>query len=217
MDRTLPQRLYLLSFDPEKNRLDAASTLVRGPSLRAAALAELTLQGLLQDEKGKAVRNTAAAAPADPFLAEVLELASPDERTHWFTLVDRGWHKAESTVRDGLEALGDISSTRRKVLGVFPSRQVRLTEPARLSGLRENVRDAVLLDRDPASVPVQDAILAALAADADVYSVFTVKERWRHRKAFAGLGKYVDGVLPGLRTATVAAMSARRSSAPVST
>ncbi|MBN6036562.1 GPP34 family phosphoprotein [Amycolatopsis sp. 195334CR] len=209
MNPTLPQRLYLLVFRPEENKLDSASALVRGQLVRAGAVAELRLTGLLHDHGGKAVPNPATPPPRDPFLAEVFH----DAPRTWFNLVDRNWHKAERTVRDQLEAAGAVTVGKGRALGLFPTREPSLAEPRRVGALREQVRNAVLLGHDPAGVPVADAVMAVLTADCDVRSVFTPKERRAHKPALTALRNHVDAVLPGLRKATELSIAARRAGA----
>ncbi|WP_410656988.1 GOLPH3/VPS74 family protein [Amycolatopsis sp. lyj-112] len=208
MDLTLPQRLYLLIFNLDKNKLDSASALVRGQLMRAGAMAELTIAGLLGDQDGKVSRDATAPPPGDPFLAEVFDDVSPDKPRSWFRLVDRNWHKAEATVRDQLEAAGTVTVTRGRMLGVFPTRRIALGDPRQVAALRENTRNAVLLGRDPATLPIEDAVVAVLAADGDLYSVFTPKERRAHKPALTALRDHVDATLPGLRKAAGRALAA---------
>ncbi|OZM71285.1 GPP34 family phosphoprotein [Amycolatopsis antarctica] len=213
MDLTLPQRLYLLIFNLEKNKLDSASALVRGQLMRAAAVGELTITGVLRDVGGKAVRDAATPPPSDSFLAEVFYDVSPEKPRKWFSLVDENWHKAEATVRDQLEASGAITVDRSRMLGIFPTRRTTPGDPAQVSALRENIRNAVLLARDPATLPPEDAVLAVLAADGDLYSVFTPRQRRENKQALTALRDHVDATMPGLRRATGLSMAARRAGA----
>ncbi|MFC4563818.1 GPP34 family phosphoprotein [Nocardiopsis mangrovi] len=214
MDWTLPQRLYLLNFDLDKNKIDSSTALVRGQLMRGAAVAELAIAGLLSDQDGKAVRSGAAAEPpSDPFLAEVLSSASPTEPRRWFTVVDRNWHRAEAAVRDQLEEQGAITVHRGRALGVFPTRRPSLRDPGQVAGLRESTRNTAFLGRDPATVPVEDAVLAVLAADGDVCCTISRKERREHKQALTALRDHVDAVLPRWRKAVGLSMTARRTAA----
>ncbi len=214
MKQPLPQRMYLLCWDGDKNRLDPASVLARGPLLRAAAVAELTLGGLLQDLDGKAGRTPQAArTPDDPFLAQVLDGVPPDRPRRWASVLDRDWHQAEAAVRDQLEAAGALAVERRRALGLFPVRRVTVTDPDRARTLRERVRNAVLGGHDPAGVAIEDTSLALFAANGDVHTVFTPRERRAHRKAFRAIADHVDTVLPGLRKGLIWSVAARRSAA----
>ncbi|WP_031464899.1 GOLPH3/VPS74 family protein [Sciscionella sediminilitoris] len=210
MNPTLPQRLYLLCFDPGRNKLDTASVLVRGSLLRAAAVAELRMRGLLSDRDGRAVRETSATRPSDPFLAGVLDHVSPHKPCRWFTLLERDWYKAEKTVREQLEANGPVIGNRVRRLGILPGKEFSLADPGQVSALRENTRNTVLRHGDPAVSPVEMAVLAVFSADGDVRSVFTTKERREHKQAIKALRARVEDELPGLRKALGYAIAARR-------
>ncbi|PSK99992.1 Golgi phosphoprotein 3 GPP34 [Murinocardiopsis flavida] len=213
MDLTLPQRLYLLNFDLAKNKVDSNTALVRGQLMRAAAIAELTIAGVLTDQGGKAARDPGASPPGDPFLAEVFEDASPDKARSWFKLVDRNWHKAEATVRDQLEAAGAVGVVRRRALGIFPTATPSLRDPGEVRGLREAVRSAALLGRDPATLPIDEVVLAVLAVDGDVCCTVGRKERREHKPQLTVLREYFDTVLPRQRKAAGLSMTARRTAA----
>jgi hypothetical protein len=66
---SLPGQLYLLAYDPRKERLTARTQL--GYLMRAAALTELRLRGHIADE-GRKVRVTNPGGVADPVLGAVL-------------------------------------------------------------------------------------------------------------------------------------------------
>ncbi|GAB3494701.1 GOLPH3/VPS74 family protein [Nocardiopsis coralliicola] len=212
MDFTLPQRLYLLNFDLEKNKPDSNTALVRGNLMRGAAVAHLVLAGLLRDADGKAAR-TGGAAPDDPFLAEVLDAVPPDEPRRWFWVVDHHWHKAEAAVRDGLEERGAVRVDRGRALGIFPTARPSLTDPGPVAGLRDTVREAAFAGRDPAGIPDDVAVLAALAADGDVCCTIARKERRAHKSEIALVHDHVDTLMPGVRKATGLSMTARRTGA----
>ncbi|UUV31429.1 GPP34 family phosphoprotein [Amycolatopsis roodepoortensis] len=212
MTESLPQRMYLLGYDTEKNRLDPTSAPVRGTLLRAAAVTELVTAGLLADRDGKAARTAAAGlTPGDPFLAKVLEDAREEKPRRWFALIDHDWHKAENIVRDQLAASGTIRVDKRRAMGIFPVRDITLAEPHRTRALREPIRNVVLSGEDPGTFPIEDAVLAMLSYEGDVRTVFTSKENRANRKAVKALAAHVDTALPGLRKAVQYSVAARRS------
>ncbi len=212
MNHSLPQRMYLLGYDTAKNRLDPASVPVRGSLLRAAAVAELVIGGLLLDRDGKAGRTAAAGlTPEDPFLARVLDDAPGEKPRRWFSVVERDWHKAEGIVRDQLTDAGVISVEKHRALGLFPVRDITLAEPQEVDALRERVRHAVVSGLDPATVAIEDAVLAMLSVEGDVYTVFGAKEQRAYKSAIRALADHVDTVLPGLRKAARYSLAARRS------
>ncbi|WP_410653248.1 GOLPH3/VPS74 family protein [Amycolatopsis sp. cmx-4-54] len=212
MTDSLPQRMYLLGYDTEKNRLDPTSAVVRGTLLRAAAVAELVIGGLLADRDGKAERTAAAdLIPGDPFLAKVLEDSPGEKPRRWFALIDRDWHKAENIVRDQLAASGTIGVDKHRAMGIFPVRDITLADPLRAQALRERIRNVVLSGEDPVTVPVEDAALALLSYEGDVRTVLTSKENRANRGAIKALAAHVDTALPGLRKAVQYSVAARRS------
>jgi hypothetical protein len=210
----LPHQLFLLSHVPEKSTLDANSALVRGSLLRAAAVADLRIAGLLRDRDGRADR---AAGPVpgglDPFLADVLGSVGPDRPRRWFGVVDHRWHTAERAVRESLVATGTITAERRRVLLVVPARRIEVLDPGPVQELRARVRDAVLGGRDPGDVPIGDAVLVVLADDGDVRTLVRRRELRAHKPAVRALRERVERELPGLRKAMSYSVAARRTAA----
>ena len=209
---SLPQRLYLLCYDLDRDTLGAGTALVRGQLLRAAAVAELRLAGQLHDHDGRAVRGS--GAPADAFLAEVLDTVPIDTAKRWYGVIDTHWWAAEGSVRRGLAARGVVTVSRRRWLGMIPHGHVTPTDPAGVRDLRDRVR-RVVLGGDPAVAAPEDGVLAAVAVDGGAGTVFTVRELLEHRGAVRALGEHVDEALPGLRKALVRSLAARRSAASV--
>lgn len=211
MPTSLSHHAYLVCFDTDRGVLDSASVMARGPLLRAAAIAELRLEGHLVDRDGRAV-HTGAAPPSDPFLAAVL--ARVDRPRRWFGLVEHRWHEAEAVVRSRLATEGALVVTRRRLLGLIPTRDVTPTDPDGIRALQARVRDAVTGGHDPAEVPLEDAVLAVLCLDeADVRTVLRPRERRAHAPALRALTARVDAELPGLRAALEWSVAARRTAA----
>jgi hypothetical protein len=213
MEPTLPQSLYLLSQDVDRGRPDPVSTAYRGSLLRAAALTQLLLDGLIRDRGGRAERDP-LRTPGDPFLAEVLAGLSPKEPAHMVNAVpDRDW-TAEDAVREQLVANGSVTVERDRVLGVIPRSRVVLSRPDEVRLLRDRVRDAVLAGPGPQTAPVGDVALAAIAVDGDVWTVFSTKERHEHRARFRALHERFEAEVPGMRNALLAAVVNRRAGIP---
>jgi hypothetical protein len=207
MAQTLPQRFYLLSYDLDKGGFDPVSAAYRGHLLRAAALTELILGGWLGARDGRAVRAD-VTPPRDRFLAEVLNGLAPGEPGHWINAVPDLAHRAETTVREQLVENGEVTVARGRVLGILPTRRITLDHPDQARQLRERIREAVLAAAGPATA--QDAALAAIAVEGDVWTVFTPKERRRHRAEFTALRERFDAEVPGMRNAVLTAVVNRR-------
>ncbi|MBW0102691.1 GPP34 family phosphoprotein [Pseudonocardia sp. KRD291] len=214
MEPSLPRRMYLLCYKPERDRLESASVLARGTLMRGAALAQLAIEGHLRDRDGRAERTrTAAAHPTDPFLAEVLESVSPTRPRHWFTAVEKQWHTAEATVRDQLADDGTITVARRRILGLIPLRRVSGADPTLVRDLQDRVRDTVTGGHAPHTVPIEDAALAVFCVDGDVRTVLTPRRRRENKAALRALTAHLDETLPALRKAVLWSVAARRSAA----
>lgn len=210
----LPQQLLLLSHDPAKQRLDVTSTLVRGVLLRAAAVAELTLRGLLRPA-GAAVERAGDGDPGGPFLAAVLAAVPVDRPRPWVDVITDDHERAEDAVIAGLEAGGTLRATWSRTWSLFTVRRAVLADPAGATALRERVRAGVLGGHDPAAVPVADAVLALLAADGGVAVTVGVREQHRHREAFRAAAHHVEAHLSGFREGMLYAVAARRAAATV--
>ncbi|PRX98835.1 GOLPH3/VPS74 family protein [Allonocardiopsis opalescens] len=210
MDLTLPERLYLLCCDLDRQRFDPTSSLYRDKLLRAAALAELTIQGLLTDRKGKAARS-GGPGPQDPVLAQVLADVPPDKPRSWTSVVLREQGRTETAVRTRLAEAGVITVERRRLLGLIPIRKVTPRHPDQVRLLREQVRRTAF-DGLPESASIESVCLAAIAAEGDVASVFTPRECRNHKTAVKAVKAHFDAAVPGVRKAVLAAVAHGRSS-----
>ncbi|MFD3525799.1 GPP34 family phosphoprotein [Streptomyces sp. NPDC058653] len=198
--RTLPQQLYLLCYTVDKGTFELLNLQGRGQLLRAGALAEMTLDGLLGADGGKVERLT-DTAPDDSFLAEVWQDLPTGKPKNWLQFVHNKAHTADRPVRDQLADTGALDVTRASLLGVLRTDRVTVTEPEQVRGLQERVRAAVLSGTDPSALPVKDVTLAVLAAETEVNTVLTAKEARAHRKRFHELAAHFDTAVPGLRKA----------------
>ncbi|MCY1136421.1 GPP34 family phosphoprotein [Actinoplanes sp. Pm04-4] len=207
----LPHLLFLLSHQPEKDRLDDDSEAVRGSLLRGAAVAQLRLSGLLLDRAGRAERrNATPATTLDPFLAQVLADVPADRPRRWFDVLEQRWQQAEEAVQAQLVAAGAVTVEQRRVLGIIPAEQVVLTDPGSVRALRERVRRAAQREPGTAPPPIGEAVLAALAIDGNVSTVFGWRDLWGHKAAVAELKDQVDRELPGLRSTLIQSIALRR-------
>ncbi|MET8865057.1 GPP34 family phosphoprotein [Nonomuraea sp. NPDC004580] len=165
----LTRSAFLLAFDLRKDRLVQQTEL--GHLLRAAALAELLLQGSLADDggKAKAVRPPAGLAPAS-LPAVVWEEISTSPPRSWRRWIRKDYAKAVTLVRDELAADRLIRVERRRVL-LFPVERVVPRRPYVSRRLAERVSRAVRGGRPVSRVEPDLRVLAALAAAARIRSV----------------------------------------------
>ncbi|MFD7581596.1 GPP34 family phosphoprotein [Kitasatospora sp. NPDC059811] len=177
---TLPEKLYLLAYHPERERLTATARL--DLVLRAAALAELLRRALIRDDgRHPAAVDGASADGLDPLSAAMLEQIRQGRRRSWQSWVGRRQGpaaRAARVVRDGLAASGRIRLEQRRTLGLFPSTRVVLPEQRLRKSLVASVGSALkapLSRVDPA-----DAALVALVDAARLGAVLT----WRQSREF---------------------------------
>nr|BFD90873.1 GPP34 family phosphoprotein [Kitasatospora sp. Xyl93] len=174
---TLPEKLYLLAYDPERGRVTAALHL--DLAVRAAALTELLRRGLIRDDGRHPVGVDGAADGLDPLSAALLEQIRQERRRSWKTWIGRRAASAR-VVRDGLEAAGRIRVEQHRVLGLFPVVRVTLREPRVRKALAAGV--AAALTGPFSRVDPADAALVALVDAARLGSALT----WRQRREFRG-------------------------------
>ncbi|GAA2067427.1 hypothetical protein GCM10009801_14760 [Streptomyces albiaxialis] len=200
MRPTLPQRLFLLCYTVRKEKFELTNLQGRGQLLRAAALAELALDGRIGAEGGKG-RRTATEPPEDTFLAEVWHEVPADKPKSWLSLVHGKAHASEKPVRLQLAATGAVTVQHDKWMKMLAVDRVTVMDPEGVRAEQETVREAVLGGADPAAVPMDALTMAVLAAETEVTSVFSGKERAGHKEALKALAARFDAAVPGLRKA----------------
>jgi len=194
LPESLPSRLYLLACDTEKNRVTAQSQL--GLVLRAAALADLYLAGLVTDENGK-VRAVGDRRPTgDPLLDELLQQIAEHQpqRRSWHGWIVRG-QPAVRTVRTQLEAGCCIRVERRMLL---PDR-VELLDRSAVQQYADELRGE--LRRHASRIEARSAAVLALAARGEIATVISRSERREHRQYLDELAVHTGPIADALRKA----------------
>jgi hypothetical protein len=189
LPESLPARLYLLAYDPEKNRVTAQSRL--GLVLRAAALADLYLAGRVTDENGK-VRAAGDRRPTgDRLLDEVLQQLAEHRPRSWQGWIARG-QPAVRTVRTQLEAGLCIRVEHRRIL---PDR-VELRDRPAVQRYADELRAEL---RRPASrTEPRTAAVLALAARGEISTLISRSERREHRQQLDELAVYTGPIADAL-------------------
>ena len=206
---TLPQRMYLLMYTVDKGKFETQNLQFRGQKIRTAALAQLVGGGFVGLREGKrhsrAVRETTGTgAPEDSFLAEVWHRIPSDAPEKWLDLLHPFAHTAESSVRGQLADAGVITippTKGLKRLSPLSQHEVRVERPDDVRALRQEVRDPVLRGSAPESLPLDDLAMTAIAAESDLYHVFSREERREHKAALKEHARCFDERIPGLRHA----------------
>ncbi|GAB2971045.1 GPP34 family phosphoprotein [Amycolatopsis acidiphila] len=200
---TLPAKMFLLAFDPRRGRLTARNEL--GYLLRAAALAELVLNGQLRDEDGKAVA-VGRAPGGDPVLDALwYDLEGGGPRS-WRRLVERERKQAFHAVRDQLADARVIKLADARFLGLFPHTRVVLRDTRSARQVADQVGRAIRGGQAQGQVERDTAALAALAAAGQLKTVLGARDR-RHFKA--RLDRFAEPVAP-VTKALRRAVTARR-------
>ncbi|MGW6057640.1 GOLPH3/VPS74 family protein [Streptomyces sp. NPDC055189] len=200
MDLTLPQSLYLLCYTVDKGKFELTNLQGRGQLLRAAALTQLTLDGLLGAEGGKVVR-LPAGPPGESFLAEVWSDVPEEKPKRWLQFVHNKAHTAEKPIRRQLAETGAITVQHEKRLGLVGVDRITVNEPQQVLALQERVRNAVFSGFDPSTIPTDELTMAVFAVEVEVTTVFSGKERREHKQALKALAAQYDKAVPGLRKA----------------
>src|SRR5690349_4020561 len=100
LPESLPDRLFLLAINPTRRRLTGLTQL--GYLLRAGALADLQLRGLITDEAGKVQVGTQLRVN-DPVLDAMLAEIAGDRPRSWRAWVQRRQRAIRAEVRGQLE------------------------------------------------------------------------------------------------------------------
>lgn len=192
----LYSRLFLLAYDPQRERLTVRSKL--GKLLRAAILVDLQLAGNIEDDNGRA-RVTTAPASADPVLAAVLDelrAVGPRRWRHW---IDRRSGATVRQVRDELARAQLIRVEPHRILGLIPADRIAVRHPLVRRQLLESARDTLRASRLVSRVDLRDAAVVVLASTADLRTVVTKEQKARHKDRLAQLAVRVGPVVPALK------------------
>jgi hypothetical protein len=200
---SLPQRVFLLAYNPARGRLAIDSNL--GSMLRAAALADLYLTGHLTDERGRAAIEVRHPCHDSVLSALLDEIAGSRPRT-WQSWVGRGCRAARSAVRQQLGDGGWVRLEPRKILGLFPTIRVTIRDPRVRKELLERVNSTL---RKPINrIDPADAALVAIVAAGDLTLVLDRKTRRAYKRRIKELIDVSAPIAPALRKSVQAAAAA---------
>ncbi|KLL12926.1 MULTISPECIES: GPP34 family phosphoprotein [Protofrankia] len=191
LPESLPARLYLVSCDPDRERLTGRPYL--GYLLRAAALTDLFLAGRLVDVRGRAQVIPPSAATGrvrdvDPLLEGILRKIERSSRPRsWKYWIRREARPTVRAVRDQLETAGWIRVEPRRILLLFPADTITVRDPRVVRELRGNAGRVARGGVPLARVDPYDAAVVALAAAARLKTVLTRAQRREHRARIAQL------------------------------
>lgn len=193
LPESLPARLYLLTYDTDKNRMTCRSQL--GLVLRAAALAELYLAGHVTDEGGKARASGDPRPTGDPLQDEMLQQIAEHRPRSWHRWIGRGESGAVRTVRARLEADRCVTVRHRAILPDRVEPRDRRDVKRYAEQLRAELR------RPAARTEPRTAAALALAARGEITTVLSRRERREHKRHLDELAVYTGPIADALRKA----------------
>ena len=200
---SLPQRIFLLAYHPDKGRVEIGTNL--GAMLRAAALADLYLTGHLTDERGRAA--IAVRRPChDPVLDALLDEIAGSKPRKWQSWVDRKQRAARSAVRQQLGAGGWVRLEPYRILGLVPATKVTIRDPRVRKELLGRVSGA--LKKPLGRIDPADAALVAIVAAGDLTLVLDRRTRRAHKRRIQELTELSGPVGSALRKSVEAAAAA---------
>ncbi|MEU6084133.1 GPP34 family phosphoprotein [Streptomyces sp. NPDC047108] len=193
---TLPAELCLLTWDTRTGKPAAPASL---PYLvRAGALTELALRGMLLDDDGTATP-VPDAETGDPVLDGLLELIEESRPRTWKTWVGHDTGPTLRAVRAQLRDTGRVGTRHRRVLGVFPVKDHVLESTAEAEGLRERALRVLHGPGGVAEVSDRDAALIALAAAGELRTVVSAGDAEAYQERIAALGERGGLAAPALK------------------
>jgi len=197
---SLPQRIFVLAYNPDKGRVGWDTNL--GAMLRAAALADLYVHGNLTDERGRATIDVRHPCH-DPVLQALLEEIAGSKPRIWQSWVDRRQSAAISAVRQQLSDRGWARLEPRRILGLFPTTKVTIRDPRVRKELLGRVNAALKKPID--RIDRADAALVAIVAAGDLSLVLDRKTRRANKRRVQQLTELSGPIGPALRSSIQAA------------
>lgn len=192
--RSLTARLYLLAYDPRKERV---VTNFRFPYLlRAAALTDLLLTGRIADDDGK-VRVVSEERLADPVLDGLLHQIAQSAPRPWRHWIGKDTRATVRAVRDELETGRWVKVELRQPFLVFNRSHVRVRDTRVVKRLTTQVSAA--LTGPVSRVGDREAALVGLAAAAELGTILPRATRRAHKQRIALLSERGGPATPALR------------------
>lgn len=199
---SLPQRIFVLAYDPDRGRVRVGTNL--GAMLRAGALADLYLNGHLTDEHGRPAIDV--RRPSDnPVHKELLNEIAGSRPRKWQTWIDRRQRPAVAAVRQQLGDDGWVRLRPHKIFGLFPTTKVTIRDPRVRKELLGRVNDA--LKKPIGRIDPADAALVAIIAAGELTLVVDRKTRRAHKRRIRELTELSGPIGPALRRSVQATSS----------
>ena len=193
--KTLPAKLYLLSVDPDSERLSTSREL--GVLLRGAALADLSIRKFLREEGSKVVASGTSRV-GDPVLDDLLREISEAPPRNWRAWVRRGNKDTMRAVEEQLRLADLISVRELRVLGIFPARRIGITDTEIAGAVRDRVRNTFYGTESVEDVDKFDAALVLLTAAGSLRGLIPRKDERANAARMKELEARAGGAVPGV-------------------
>jgi hypothetical protein len=190
---SLPQRIFLLAYNPDRGRVGFDTNL--GTMLRAAALADLYLNGHLTDERGRPAVEVRHPCH-DPFLASLLDEIGGSRPRTWKSWIGRRHRVAVREVRQQLGDDGWVRLQPHRILGLFPRTRVTIRDPRVRKELLGRVN--ATLNKPIGRIDPADAALVAIVAAGELTLVIDRKTRRAKKQRIQELNKVSAPIGPAL-------------------
>ncbi|WP_433270947.1 GOLPH3/VPS74 family protein [Actinosynnema sp. CS-041913] len=197
---SLPQRIFLLAYNPDKGRVGPGANL--GAMLRAAALADLYRGGHLTDERGHAAIDVRRPCH-DPVLDALLEEIAGSKPHTWQSWIGHRQRAAVRAVRQQLDDDGWVHLQPHKTLGLFHTTKVTIRDLRVRKELLGRVDTA--LHEPISSIDPADAALVAIIAAGDLRLVLDRKTRRANKQRIQELTELSEPIGPALHKSIQAA------------
>ncbi|QQQ73653.1 GPP34 family phosphoprotein [Saccharothrix sp. 6-C] len=198
--RSLPERVYLLAYNPDKGKVGSGTHL--GAMLRAATLADLYLGGHLTDERGRATIHVRRPCD-DPVLDALLEEIAAAKPHAWQSWINHRQGATFRAVRRHLDVGGWVHLRPHKILGLFPATRVTIRDPRVRDELVGRVN--AVLHEPFDSIDPADAALVAIVTAADLDLVLDRKAKRANKQRIQEVTELSGPIGPALRKSIQAA------------
>jgi Golgi phosphoprotein 3 (GPP34) len=193
--RSLASDMFLLACDPQRPRMPRRGFF--GYVLRAAALCDLRLRGVISDDEGR-VTLCSVFEVDDAFLESVRRQVESARRPRWRSLIRSTAWSAYGAVREQLVEDGVIRWEVRRFVGI-PRRRPVVSDWSARERLARVVDAALAPDRQVDPVDPRGTALVALAAVGRVRAAIPRSVLRANRARVDDLVAEAGPVLPALR------------------
>lgn len=175
-------------------------------------LTDLYLTGQIEDKEGKPHRSS-VASPDDPVLSAACVQIGVTGRKDWAVLIAENERKARRVVRDQLKATGWLL-VHRPIFGIIPTGRLVLSDKDSVSGLADQVTDALFNAMDGRPADPRPLAVGLLAVLGQMPTVLSFKESSCRRQQIRELISAAIAPIMGRQQAIEICLERTRERAP---